>query len=131
MQKRHALPLSLVETIAGFSAGIVSTLAVHPLDIVKTRLQVDSRVSSRFGSSLRVARSIARNEGVLRGFYRGLTPNIVGNSVSWGLYFLWYGKIKEELGKWRGDGKLGGWDYFVASGAAGMVLFVEIEPILM
>ena len=34
-----ALPPSLVETVAGFTAGIVSTLAVHPFDVVKTRLQ--------------------------------------------------------------------------------------------
>lgn len=28
-----------VESIAGLSAGAVSTLVVHPLDIVKTRMQ--------------------------------------------------------------------------------------------
>ena len=30
---------SIVEATAGFSAGVVSTLAVHPFDVVKTRLQ--------------------------------------------------------------------------------------------
>jgi len=30
---------SLIESIAGFSGGTISTLAVHPFDIVKTRLQ--------------------------------------------------------------------------------------------
>lgn len=28
-----------VETAAGFTAGIVSTLIFHPLDVIKTRLQ--------------------------------------------------------------------------------------------
>lgn len=30
---------SLIETTSGFVAGVVSTLVVHPLDVVKTRLQ--------------------------------------------------------------------------------------------
>jgi len=38
-QTTTALSPSLVESAAGFSAGIVSTLAVHPFDVIKTRLQ--------------------------------------------------------------------------------------------
>lgn len=30
---------ALVETVAGLSAGTMATLIVHPLDIVKTRMQ--------------------------------------------------------------------------------------------
>lgn len=30
---------ALVETVAGLSAGSMATLIVHPLDIVKTRMQ--------------------------------------------------------------------------------------------
>lgn len=40
MNENHArLSPALVETIAGLSAGTISTLAVHPLDVIKTRLQ--------------------------------------------------------------------------------------------
>lgn len=31
--------VSGVETAAGFTAGVVSTLVFHPLDVIKTRLQ--------------------------------------------------------------------------------------------
>lgn len=30
---------SLVETIAGLTAGVATTIIVHPLDLIKTRLQ--------------------------------------------------------------------------------------------
>jgi hypothetical protein len=44
MNENHArLSPALVETIAGLSAGTISTLAVHPLDVIKTRLQSTSR----------------------------------------------------------------------------------------
>lgn len=44
MTHRHDAGLSpaLVETIAGLTAGSVATLVVHPLDIVKTRMQSTS-----------------------------------------------------------------------------------------
>lgn len=35
----HGLSSSFVETVAGFTAGIATTLSLHPLDLVKTRLQ--------------------------------------------------------------------------------------------
>lgn len=38
-QIHQQLPNSLVESIAGLSAGLASTLVAHPLDLIKTRLQ--------------------------------------------------------------------------------------------
>jgi solute carrier family 25 folate transporter 32 len=37
--KHAGLSPALVETLAGLSAGSIATLTVHPLDIVKTRMQ--------------------------------------------------------------------------------------------
>ncbi|KAL1959999.1 hypothetical protein VTO42DRAFT_667 [Malbranchea cinnamomea] len=131
MNEKYGLSRSFNETIAGFTAGIVSTLAVHPLDMVKTRLQVDKESASRIGSSLRVARQIAGNEGGIQAFYRGLTPNLVGNSVSWGLYFLFYGQIKDAMSKSYRPGRdgLGSVNYFIASGAAGILTAILTNPI--
>lgn len=39
MTAQDGLSSSFVETVAGFTAGIVSTLCLHPLDLIKTRLQ--------------------------------------------------------------------------------------------
>ena len=162
---------SLIESVAGFSAGIVSTLAVHPFDIVKTRLQIDQSERSRAGGSLRVIRKIvdeARSESaapgikssdrtsatskgngvvvghretkgkttaVARAFYRGLMPNMIGNSVSWALYFMFYGSLKDTLRSTRahnlstGSRELSSGDYFLASGLAGIATAILTNPI--
>jgi solute carrier family 25 folate transporter 32 len=89
---------------------------------------VDRTYSSRVGGSLRIIRQIFHDEGGLAAFYRGLTPNIIGNSTSWALYFLLYGDIKDAISNWRlrhspKDGsqpqQLTSSDYFIASGTAG------------
>ncbi|KAJ9627303.1 mitochondrial FAD carrier protein flx1 [Taxawa tesnikishii (nom. ined.)] len=124
---------SLVESIAGFSAGIISTLVVHPFDVVKTRLQVAQDSRSHIGDSVRIIRQIARNEGSYLAFYRGLMPNMLGNSVSWALYFLWYGNIKDLIRSYRdtgtGVGSLTSSDYFLASGASGILTAIFTNPI--
>ena len=141
---------SVVESTAGFSAGIVSTLAVHPFDIVKTRLQIEQNERSRAGGSLRVMRRIAhegmdvstngrvRVSGLVQNFYRGLMPNMIGNSVSWALYFLFYQNVKDLIRAGRsrtnpatklGKQELRSGDYFVASGLAGVLTAVLTNPI--
>ena len=135
---------SLVESCAGFSAGVVSTLAVHPFDIVKTRLQIEQNERSRPGGSWRVIRRIAAEgtsssgTGVVQSFYRGLVPNMLGNSISWALYFMWYGNVKDVIRAARartspstklGKQELRSSDYFLASGIAGILTAVLTNPI--
>ncbi|CAK42180.1 uncharacterized protein An15g00110 [Aspergillus niger] len=132
MTGKDGLSSSFVETVAGFTAGIASTLCLHPLDLIKTRLQVDRLPSSRVGGSVPVIREIFQNEGGIKAFYRGLTPNIFGNSTSWALYFLCYGNIKGVMRSWRSgsqDQALTSADYFLASGSAGMLTSALTNPI--
>lgn len=133
----NTLSPSLVETVAGFTAGVVATLVVHPFDVLKTRLQLETG-SSRWGGSFLILRQVVREEGRYIALYRGLMPNMVGNSVSWALYFLWYipssllfkfnadlkryRNAKDLFQAWKGpDVKLTSADYFISSGAAGIV----------
>ncbi|KAF2218809.1 mitochondrial carrier domain-containing protein [Elsinoe ampelina] len=121
---------SLVESVAGFSAGIVSTLAVHPFDVVKTRLQINLESRAQVGDTVRIVKDIIQNEGSYKALYRGLMPNMIGNSVSWGLYFMWYGNIKDLVRRARGEGdRLTSADYFLASGASGILTAVFTNPI--
>lgn len=169
-QPSVAISPSLVESVAGFTAGLVSTLVVHPFDVVKTRLQIQqANAQARPGGSFRVIQTIAREalqdsasrnrlvnaaaaaatggdgagiakragrgntKSVVAAFYRGLMPNMIGNSVSWALYFMWYGNIKDLVRAARssqsGDTELRSSDYFLASGISGILTAVFTNPI--
>ena len=89
---------------------------------------VDRSSPSRLGSSLRIIREISTHEGGLHAFYRGLAPNLIGNSTSWALYFLCYGSLKDAIRIYRGheDWMLTSSDYFLASSAAGP--YLQVTP---
>jgi primary-amine oxidase len=115
-----ALSSSVIETVAGFSAGVVSCLAAHPLDLLKNRLQLNTQTRSRPGDSFRILRNVVRDEGGVKALYRGLWPNLIGNSLGWGLYFLFYGNLKELFQSRRKSGEhLGSAEFFSASIIAG------------
>ncbi|KAL6719583.1 mitochondrial FAD carrier protein flx1 [Lecanora helva] len=138
---------SLLESVAGLTAGIASTVSLlatkilnvsmgsrlglaniyvqliaQPLDLIKTRLQVDRYASS----SARIVQSVYQVEGI-RGFYRGCSVNILGNSASWSVYFVLYGKLKHGIEASRGS--LSYYDYFLASGIAGLLTALATNPI--
>lgn len=86
---------------------------------------------------MRVRASFAKeSQAVVRSFYRGLMPNMIGNSVSWALYFMWYGNIKDLVRAAR-QASSGGErvhalkssDYFLASGISGVLTAVATNPI--
>lgn len=92
---------------------------------------------------IRVREGLAKQSGAMvRAFYRGLMPNMIGNSVSWALYFMWYGNIKDLVraarirsaaanGQEQDMGKetLTSSDYFLASGISGILTAVFTNPI--
>lgn len=142
---------ALDHAFGGIAAGAVATICMNPLDLIKTKYQVDtskprplsfrqraaalaSDASAASADSKGKARALdpasasgtARNVAVRhgwkyyatggrigndmigalndivkvdgwKGLYRGLSPNVAGNSASWGLYFLWYTMIKERM----------------------------------
>lgn len=104
------------QAVAGIGAGAVATMCMNPLDLIKVKFQVDrSPVRPLFSGGLGASsnwstwtggrvgrdmmqslRAIVRDQGVA-GLYRGVCTNIVGNSLSWGLYFLWYTQMKDLI----------------------------------
>jgi solute carrier family 25 folate transporter 32 len=84
--------------IAGVLSGVAVSLFLHPLDVLRTRYQVQDGVVNavRYRDLLSAVRDTWRSEG-LRGFYGGLTPALVGSGASWGLYFYFYESCKRRL----------------------------------
>ena len=75
---------------AGIASGIVSSLVVAPLDLIRTRLQVfhhhqNFAPTSTSSSAWRMLRDIIHREGV-KGCFRGLTTTLITVPVFWGVY---------------------------------------------
>ncbi|KAI1124518.1 mitochondrial folate carrier protein [Nemania abortiva] len=128
---------AFVETVAGLTAGSVATLAVHPLDIVKTRMQIhrSHAATSPTLTTISVIRSLTRTPHPVAALYRGLTPNLLGNASSWASFFFFKARAENAILaiKRRSPGgdpaALTPQDYFVASGLAGMFTQVLTNPI--
>ncbi|KAI3483543.1 hypothetical protein L1887_53582 [Cichorium endivia] len=72
-----------------------------------------------------------------KGLYRGLSPNVAGNSASWGLYFLWYTMIKERMSASNRDlelstgevKKLSAGQHLLAASESGAITALMTNPI--
>ena len=71
--------------IAGTSAGLVSTFALYPLELVKMRMQVFQKEAG-YGTTISSFQNVLKKEGPT-GFFRGISPALVASSGSWGGYF--------------------------------------------
>ncbi|KAI0898033.1 mitochondrial carrier [Annulohypoxylon nitens] len=136
MTQNHAgLSPATVETISGLSAGSIATLVVHPLDIVKTRMQIHQRASTIPLTTLSLIRTLTRTPHPVASLYRGLTPNLLGNASSWASFFYfkaWAERVLLSLKPLPANGShpsLSPQDYFLASGSAGIVTQVLTNPL--
>ncbi|VDN00884.1 unnamed protein product [Thelazia callipaeda] len=81
--------------IGGFAGGIVSTIACHPLDLLRIRYSANDGSLQRpnYRSYWHATQTIVAHKGY-KGLYQGLSPNLIGSAVSWGLYFQIYHIVK-------------------------------------
>ncbi|KAG0373572.1 hypothetical protein BGX24_011530 [Mortierella sp. AD032] len=129
MPKSYTGSVATDQALAGFSGGAVSTIFLHPLDLIKTRFQVNaSQAAPRIGGTLRSFQQIYRSEGFRNGLYRGLTPNFAGATVSWGLYFYLYAGIKANMPVDPNTGRLGPTQHMTASMLGGALTAAVTNP---
>ncbi|KAK8511515.1 hypothetical protein V6N12_038118 [Hibiscus sabdariffa] len=115
---------------AGAVAGFTTVAAMYPLDIVRTRFQVnDGRVTNfpTYKNTAHAIFTITRLEG-LRGLYAGFLPAVLGSTVSWGLYFFFYGRAKERYSRNREE-KLSPGLHLASAAEAGALVSLCTNPI--
>ncbi|KAL2084350.1 hypothetical protein ACEWY4_019868 [Coilia grayii] len=115
--------------VAGLSGGVVSTLILHPLDLVKIRFAVSDglQVRPKYSGIMNCMKSVWHQEGI-RGLYQGVTPNVWGAGASWGLYFFFYNAIKAYTKEGR-QTELSAAEHMVSAAEAGMLTMCITNPI--
>ncbi len=80
---------------AGLIAGLLAQTAVYPLDVVRRRMQTAS--TTIYTSTYHALTTIAREEGVRGGLYRGLTLNYLKTMPNVAIYMSLYDIVKMRL----------------------------------
>lgn len=80
MSNNSSLAILLRPYIAGGSGAIFSSICIHPIDLVKVRLQVASVSAGTSVSGLSIARNVIRTEG-MKGMFSGLSAAIARQAV--------------------------------------------------
>ncbi|QRV72241.1 mitochondrial carrier protein [Ceratobasidium sp. AG-Ba] len=85
--------------VAGLTAGTVAVLCVQPLDLLRIQFQIatSSPVSRNPLVTIWSSLNKIKAEHGVRGLYRGVGTNVVGNAASWGMYFWLYAAIKRHV----------------------------------
>uniref|UniRef100_A0A8D2P203 Mitochondrial coenzyme A transporter SLC25A42 n=1 Tax=Zosterops lateralis melanops TaxID=1220523 RepID=A0A8D2P203_ZOSLA len=71
----------------GACAGLIGQSASYPLDVVRRRMQTAGVTGHSYSSILLTMQEIVREEGLIRGLYKGLSMNWVKGPIAVGISF--------------------------------------------
>ncbi|OSX60487.1 hypothetical protein POSPLADRAFT_1148334 [Postia placenta MAD-698-R-SB12] len=115
---------------AGLGAGVVAVLCMHPLDLLKVKLQVATdKPRGGIGRQIWLSLKEIKEQQGWRGLYRGVSPNIAGNAASWGFYFLFYNMLKNRAAGGDPNFKLSPGSYLLCSAEASAVTAIMTNPL--
>ncbi|EPS63389.1 hypothetical protein M569_11396, partial [Genlisea aurea] len=114
--------------LAGIGTGAIQSLVLSPVELIKIRLQLQTRSSSSAGP-FAVAENILRTEGI-RGIYRGLAVTSLRDTPAHGIYFWSYEYIREKLHPGcRRNGQENFRTMLLAGGLAGVASWICSYPL--
>ncbi|KAF9033093.1 mitochondrial carrier [Hymenopellis radicata] len=121
---------ALDHAAAGIGAGVVATLCMNPLDLLKVKFQTsDTAPRGGLGKHIWYALKDIQQQQGWKGLYRGVGPNIAGNASSWGLYFLFYNMLKKRASGDDITRSLSSAEYLLCSAQASAVTAVMTNPL--
>lgn len=110
--------------LAGVSAGLAQTPVSSPIELAKTRLQLQSSFQSDSRGPIQCLRNIYKKEGY-RGVFKGLSITFLREGPSYGVYFVTY----EMLTKTSSKQPISTPHMLLAGGLAGTASWVISYPI--
>ncbi|ESK96915.1 mitochondrial fad carrier protein [Moniliophthora roreri MCA 2997] len=121
---------ALDHAAAGLGAGVVATLCMNPLDMLKVKFQVaTTNPRGGIGKQIWYALKDIHAERGWKGLYRGVGPNIAGNASSWGLYFWFYNILKKRASGGDVTKPLSPQEYLLCSAEASAVTAIMTNPL--
>ncbi|KAG8379939.1 hypothetical protein BUALT_Bualt07G0141800 [Buddleja alternifolia] len=118
-------------TLGGIGTGAIQSLLLSPVELVKIRLQLQSKTDTLANQSgpVHIARIILRTQG-LRGIYRGLGITVLRDAPAHGVYFFTYEYIREQLHPGcRKNGQENVRTMLLAGGLAGVASWICSYPL--
>ena len=119
--------------VAGAASGLAARLVTHPMDTIKSRMQVHAAAATertghrggalpRSGFGRNMITNTNTNINAFFGYYKGFGAVALGSPFASGMYFLGYETTKKTLAKVRGDDGGGETTTTAAAAAADNVL---------
>ncbi|XP_015666195.1 mitochondrial coenzyme A transporter SLC25A42 [Protobothrops mucrosquamatus] len=94
-------PYPVERLVFGACAGLIGQSASYPLDVVRRRMQTAGALGYTYGSIFVTMRDIIREEGLIRGLYKGLSMNWVKGPIAVGISFTTFDLMQILLRKWE------------------------------
>jgi solute carrier family 25 citrate transporter 1 len=116
------------DTIGGVVAGACEALCLHPVDTIKTRLQLQrGNHNVKYNGAIHCAKTIVKEEGALA-LYKGLTPFMLHMMAKYGLRFFTNSVFKGLLSGGQGRPTTNMQNFFAGMGAGIVEAICIVTP---